>query len=184
MLEAIARHKCKKIWLLTFVGIWLAGCSPLPTGSISSNTIAVEPTSSPTPQFRGQMLPISARVAIAGKIINLEVTQTPSQQALGLMYRTSLPDERGMLFEFKPPQTVSFWMKNVKIPLDMIFLRQGVVRAIAANVPPCSQDPCPNYGPHPSIDQVIELRGGSAADLGLRVGDRLTVQFLPNSSPP
>lgn len=175
-----------KIGLGMLLGIWLIGCSPsVPTASITDNTIAVkQATPSPTPQFRGQMLPISAIATIAGKTINLEVTRTPEQQALGLMYRTSLPDDRGMLFEFNPPQPVSFWMKNVKIPLDMIFLRQGVVRAIANQVPPCNANPCPSYGPNTPIDQVIELRGGRASQLGLRVGDRITVQFLPNRSPP
>ncbi|MFB2976616.1 DUF192 domain-containing protein [Microseira sp. BLCC-F43] len=168
------------------LGIWLAGCSPWVSNTSGiGNAIALgEATPSPTSQFRGQMLPISAQATIAGKTINLEVTRTPEQQALGLMYRTSLPDDRGMLFEFNPPHPVSFWMKNVKIPLDMIFLRQGVVRAIAANVPPCNAIPCPTYGPNTPIDQVIELRGGRASQLGLRVGDRITVQFLPNSSPP
>ena len=168
------------------LGIWLAGCSPWVSNSSEKvNAIAIpQATPSPTSQFKGQMLPISARATIAGKVINLEVTRTPEQQALGLMYRTSLPDDRGMLFEFNPPQPVSFWMKNVKIPLDMIFLRQGVVRAIASQVPPCNTNPCPSYGPSTPIDQVIELRGGRASQLGLRVGDRITVQFLPNSSPP
>ncbi|HAZ46071.1 MAG TPA: hypothetical protein DDW76_02385 [Cyanobacteria bacterium UBA11369] len=168
------------------LGIWVAGCSPWASNSSSNNNAIAIPqaTPSPTSEFRGQMLPISATATIAGKTINLEVTRTPEQQALGLMYRTSLPDDRGMLFEFNPPQQVSFWMKNVKIPLDMIFLRQGVVRAIAANVPPCNANPCPSYGPNTPIDQVIELRGGRASQLGLRVGDRIGVRFLPNSSQP
>lgn len=168
------------------LGIWLVGCSSwLSNSSENGNTIPIgQATPSPTSQFRGQMLPISAQATIAGRKINLEVTRTPEQQALGLMYRTSLPDDRGMLFEFNPPQRVGFWMKNVKIPLDMIFLRQGVVRAIASQVPPCNTNPCPTYGPNTPIDQVIELRGGRASQLGLRVGDRITVEYLPNSSPP
>lgn len=174
-----------KIGLGMLLGIWVISCSPaVPNISATSNPIVVaQATPSPAPQFRGQMLPISAQATIAGKTINLEVTRTPEQQALGLMYRTALPDDRGMLFEFYPPQPVSFWMKNVKIPLDMIFLRQGVVRAIASAVPPCNTNPCPTYGPNTPIDQVIELRGGRAAQLGLRVGDRVTVRFLSNSSP-
>jgi uncharacterized protein len=166
----------------TVLGICLVGCASTPSLSTIDNSIAQrQPSPSPTP-FLGQMLPISAQATIAGQVINLEVTQTPQQQALGLMYRTSLPDNRGMLFRFEPPQPVSFWMQNVKIPLDMIFLRQGVVQAISSNVPPCTANPCPSYGPNTTIDQVIELRGGRAAELGLKVGDRVTIQFLPNQS--
>jgi hypothetical protein len=126
-----------------------------------------------------QSLPVSAQVKVADRVIQLEVAETPDQQAKGLMYREQLPDDRGMLFPFEPPRTVSFWMKNVRINLDMVFLRQGQVKAIAANVPPCTAEPCPFYGPREAIDQVIELRGGRAAELGIRVGDRLIVQPTP-----
>lgn len=145
---------------------------------------------SPTPQATptGQFLPIGAIALIAGQKIELEVTRTPEEQAMGLMYRTSLPANRGMLFEFDPPRPVRFWMKNCKMALDMIFLREGVVQAIEANVPPCTTDeqPCPTYGPDEKtkIDQVIELRSGRAAELGLKVGDPVSVQFLPASQLP
>jgi uncharacterized membrane protein (UPF0127 family) len=108
------------------------------------------------------MLPISAQAEMAGQRISLEVARTLQEQATGLMYRTSLADDRGMLFSFDPPQPVNFWMKNVKISLDMVFLRDGEVIEIAANVPPCTTSPCPTYGPQSLIDQVIELRGGTS----------------------
>lgn len=126
----------------------------------------------------GQMLPITAQVEIGGEQISLEVARTREQQAMGLMYRTSLAPNRGMLFAFNPPQPTNFWMKNTKIPLDMVFLRNGEVKAIAPNVPPCTADPCPSYGPGVLIDQVIELPGGRAAELGLKVGDQLNITFL------
>lgn len=140
---------------------------------------------SSSPTDLGQMLPISAQVLIGGKQISLEVAKTPEQQAMGLMYRTSLADDRGMLFSFNPPQPVGFWMKNTKIPLDMIFLRNGEVKAIESNVPPCNATPCPTYGPREElIDQVIELGGGEAAVLKLKVGDRLTIKFLNDKTDP
>lgn len=129
---------------------------------------------------QGQVLPISAQVEIAGQMIRLEVARTRQQQSMGLMHRPPLPDDRGMLFSFESARPVSFWMKNTPSPLDMIFLRNGEVKAIAANVPPCEADPCPTYGPERAvlIDSVIELRGGRAAELGLEVGDRVEIQFL------
>jgi hypothetical protein len=90
-----------------------------------------------------------------------------------------------MLFPFDPPRPASFWMKNTLIPLDMIFLRNGEVKAIEADVPPCTTTPCPSYGPDQiEIDQVIELRAGRAAELGLKVGDRVNIKFLGGNTAP
>lgn len=138
-------------------------------------------SNSPAQTSLGQTMPISAKAIVAGQEIQLEVAQTPQQQEMGLMYRTSLAANRGMLFPFNPPQPINFWMKNTLIPLDMVFLRNGVVQGIARNVPPCTSDPCPTYGSG-TVDQVIELRGGRAAELGLKVGDRVTIQKLDAST--
>lgn len=156
------------------LGVLLLGCSLVP---------AVPPTQTLGSQAEaavnsGQTLPVSAQVIVAGRTIGLEVARTQQQQAMGLMYRTVLADDRGMLFQFQPPQPVKFWMKNTLIPLDMIFLQNGKVEAIAAAVPPCTEEPCPTYGPNTAVDQVIELRGGRAAELGLKVGERIKVKFL------
>ncbi len=95
------------------------------------------------------------------------------------MYRTSLAADRGMLFVYEPPQTVSFWMRNTKIPLDMVFLRDGQVKLLKVNVPPCSTNSsCPIYETHTAIDQVIELQAGRAAQLGLKIGDRVSIKFF------
>ena len=121
----------------------------------------------------GQLLPISVNTILGDRAIGLEVAKTPQEQATGLMFRTELPDDRGMFFPIEPARNVRFWMKNVLIELDMIFLREGVVQAIIPNVPPCLSETCPNYGPDVPVDGVIELRGGRAAQLGLKVGDRI-----------
>ncbi len=147
--------------------------------SCSAPTPAVSPPPSAQVQMpvSGQTLPISAQAVIAGRKIELEVARTQQQQAMGLMHRTTLADNRGMLFPFESPQPVRFWMKNVRIPLDMIFLQDGKVKAIAPSVPPCKTEPCPTYGPNTAVNQVIELRGGRSAELGLKVGDRVKIEF-------
>jgi len=121
----------------------------------------------------GQILPISVNTIVGDRALGLEVAKTPEEQAIGLMFRTELPDDRGMLFPIAPARNVRFWMRNVLIELDMVFLREGVVQAIIPNVPPCFSETCPNYGPDVPVDGVIELRGGRAAELGLKVGDRI-----------
>jgi uncharacterized protein len=171
---------------LLLLNIGLTGCS-MPTAatsyppkpSVSTPRLDSAPPAPKTEQ-QGQQLPISARMNIGGQIIELEVARTSAEQSMGLMYRMELQDNRGMLFPFSPPRPVRFWMKNVSISLDMVFLRDGEVKEIVENVPPCTSDPCPVYGPPHSvaIDRVIELRGGRAAELGLQVGARLDIEFL------
>ena len=128
----------------------------------------------------GQLLPVTAIAEMNGETFELEVTETPQERSLGLMFRSALPDNRGMLFSFDPPRQTSFWMKDVPVPLDMVFLRQGEVIAITDSAAPCATEPCPTYGPRGQlIDQVIELRGGRAAEIGLQPGDTVTIRPLP-----
>jgi uncharacterized protein len=97
---------------------------------------------------------------------------------MGLMFRPALPDDRGMLFPMNPPRQVQFWMRNVPVALDMVFLYEGKVKRITT-APPCPDDQmrCPTYGPITLVDQVLELRAGRAEELNLKVGDRITIQF-------
>ncbi|NJK28659.1 MAG: DUF192 domain-containing protein [Acaryochloridaceae cyanobacterium CSU_3_4] len=171
-------------WLGVVAGVLMLGCQPLPS-STATDAAPSPPSVKPAmtvPSAPGQRLPITAEAIIKNQLVALEVAQTPQQQAIGLMGRNILGDNQGMLFPFDPPRSVSFWMKNVWIDLDMIFLRKGKVFAIEHRVPPCQNTPCPTYGPKgATIDQVIELRGGRAAELGIQVGDRISIQSLsPN----
>jgi uncharacterized protein len=158
------------------LSVFLMGCSPPTTAKPPANT-SVPPASAPV--SAGQKLPISAQAIVPnGTKIQLEVAQTPKQQEIGLMNRTSLPDNQGMLFKFPSPQPVRFWMKNTLIPLDMVFLQNGVVKYIQTSATPCTSDPCPTYGPNTPIDTVIELRSGRSSELGLKVGDSIKVNPL------
>lgn len=155
------------LFVLAWVGMpWGWGCS-------RPETISVEPAGN-----GAQVLPVTARAVMGGETIDLEVARSPEQQRLGLMYRNALPKTRGMLFVFDPPRPVRFWMKNVNLSLDMVFLRGGEIQAIFERVPPCSADPCPTYGPPSEVDGVVELAGGRAAELGLNIGDSLAIEFL------
>jgi uncharacterized protein len=122
-----------------------------------------------------QKLRATAKLIVNSTTILLEEANTPQEQQIGLMMRTSMPTNHGMAFNFNPPVPARFWMKNTLIPLDMLFVRAGKIKNIQANVPPCKADPCPNYGPDNGelIDRVIELNAGEAKKLGLKVGDSI-----------
>jgi uncharacterized protein len=167
------RQSCLPAWApLLCLTLLLCSCS-----SPSPHTAqAADPQMASQRLAHPQQLPLSAQVTIGNQTIALEVAKTPEQQEIGLMNRTALPDNQGMLFVFEPARPVGFWMKNTLIPLDIVFLHEGVVQMIAPAAP-CQADPCPTYQPTGLIDQVIELRQGRAQELGLKVADRLTVQF-------
>ncbi|MEL6603784.1 MAG: DUF192 domain-containing protein [Cyanobacteria bacterium J06614_10] len=162
----------------------LVGCS-MPDGPNPDDPdrTAEAPPPEITLNGPGQLLPITAMATIRSEQFELEVAETPSQQSLGLMFRSALPSNRGMLFPFGAPRRASFWMKDVPVPLDMVFIRASEVVAIAAEVPPCPALPCPSYGPDAElVDQVLELRSGRAAELGLQPGDRIEIQMLADPS--
>jgi hypothetical protein len=104
----------------------------------------------------------------------LELAQTDAERALGLMFRDTLPGDRGMLFVFSADDVYPFWMKNTFIALDLIWLSAaGEVVEVKAAVPPCRLDPCPSYEPARSGRAVLEVNAGVAAAHSLRPGVRV-----------
>lgn len=107
----------------------------------------------------------------------VEIADDDQERAQGLMYRKSLAPDRGMLFDFKTERSVSFWMRNTYIPLDMIFIRaDGRIRSIARNTTPMSDQGVPSGGP---VRAVLEIPGGRAAQLGVLPGDRVVHRIFP-----
>jgi uncharacterized membrane protein (UPF0127 family) len=103
--------------------------------------------------------------------LKVEVARTPAQQERGLMFRDSLPPDGGMIFPFKPPVQASFWMKNTKIPLDMIFIRgDGTISGIAYMTTPYSLEPVISGEP---VVAVLEIAGGRAKQLGIEVDNKV-----------
>ncbi|WP_417782471.1 DUF192 domain-containing protein [Terasakiella pusilla] len=102
---------------------------------------------------------------------NVEYAITQEEKAKGLMFRNSLGPREGMLFVYQSPTTVTMWMKNTPISLDMFFInRRGVIRYIEEKTQPNSTRHIDSRG---KISAVLELRGGSAEDFGIKVGDRV-----------
>ena len=138
------------------VKLWLGG---------ASSEEAVETGELPT-----------ANVVLNGQPYTVELAQSQAERSRGLMNRTSLGQDRGMLFIGERTGPISFWMKNTLIPLDIIFLdEQWKVVGLHSNVPPCEADPCPTYpSPAPAM-HVLEINAGQAQALGVELGVALSV---------
>ena len=111
----------------------------------------------------------------SGKVVQVEVMVKDEDRAMGLMFRPSLPLDRGLLFVFDQPDFHGFWMKNCRFAIDMVWLDEDrKVVHVAEAVPPCKADPCPVYEPLRKASYVVELNAGQArrekAVLGASVG--------------
>ena len=108
----------------------------------------------------------------------VEIADNDASRERGLMFRKSLAPDAGMLFDFKSPQDVAFWMKNTLIPLDMLFIDEhGVVVNVAANATPLSEVNIPSAAPALG---VLEIRGGRAAEIGVKPGDVVHERIFAN----
>jgi uncharacterized protein len=108
------------------------------------------------------------------RAFTVEIARSSMEQAKGLMFRTELADNAGMIFPLAEPRVASFWMKNTVIPLDIIFIRSnGTIESIAENTVPYSTAPVEAGEP---VAAVLELRGGLTAELGITAGDKVRWQ--------
>lgn len=132
---------------------------------------------------RPQKLPIGATFTKNNQTLRLEVARKPSELSKGMKFRKSIPENTGMLFVINRPEPIRLWMKDTYIPLDMVFIRDGVVNQIVRNAVPCKTKPCPAYGGKFPSNQIIEMPAGKAAHLGIEVGDKINIRFneLPSN---
>ena len=155
-----------------------------------SRTVAVRLTGVALAMAAAWALPARAQYSAAGRaeavfpdktVVALEVARTEPERSRGLMFRTSMPEQAGMIFLFERPGVYPFWMKNTLISLDMFWTdTTGKVVWIAESVPPCQADPCPEYPPKAVASYVIETNAGFAKRHAVKVGDVVTLRKLPN----
>ena len=155
-------------YLLGAIALVLAACSPGASDAAPQSTQAapaVHPVSG---------LPVVPLKVTSGSKVHqfrVELARTPQEQAKGLMFRTEMGPDEGMIFPFDPPRGASFWMRNTVIPLDLIFVApDGRISNIAANAIPYDETPLYSDG---EAKAVLELNGGRAAELGINPGDRV-----------
>lgn len=109
-----------------------------------------------------------------GQKIIAELAVTPWERQQGLMFREELTAEQGMLFVFEEDGLYSFWMKNMKFPLDILWLDKNKrIVHIEENVPPCTTEPCPSYTPSLPARYVLELKAGSVQSHSLKLFQKI-----------
>jgi uncharacterized membrane protein (UPF0127 family) len=111
-----------------------------------------------------------------GQRIQAEVVSRQEDIMRGMMFRDSLAPDRGMLFIHVQPGAYTYWMYQVRIPLDILWMSTDRrIVEISPDTPPCqtAASQCPTYGGHNTARYVLELAGGMAKKYGLRTGDQL-----------
>jgi hypothetical protein len=99
----------------------------------------------------------------SGSVLQVEVMVKDEDRAMGLMFRPSLPRDRGMLFVFESTDFHGIWMKNCRFPIDILWLdEERKIVHVAEAVPPCKAEPCPVYNPLRRAAYVVELNAGQA----------------------
>ncbi len=136
-----------------------------------------EPTG-PQPELPKEKLVITGHDGVA-HVFQVEMAIKPEQQITGLMFRPSVPDDGGMLFDWGTPRDSQMWMRNTLAPLDMVFINQdGTIRSIAEDTVPESLAVIDSRGP---VRATLELAAGTTARLGIRVGDKVAQRIFGNA---
>ena len=117
-----------------------------------------------------------SKITINNHIFNLEIASTSLEKSIGLMHRTQLNKDTGMLFIFENEKPQSFWMKNTLIPLDLIFINSNNnIVDIKHNFQPCNSDPCETYTSSQPASYVLEINGGLVKDLNIEIGQQVNI---------
>ena len=143
-----------------------AACTPQ---SASSGSVA--PALAAHPVSGLKVIPLTVTTSTKLHRFRVELARSEAEQSKGLMFRTAMGADEGMIFPMSPPRQSTFWMKNTVIPLDIIFIGSDRrILNVAANTVPYSEEQLPSVG---AAAAVLELNGGSAAQLGIGPGDRV-----------
>ena len=135
-----------------------------------------EPTG-PQPELPKETLVIVTRDGVQ-HLFHVEMALTTEQQTVGEMFRPHIPEDEGMLLDWKIPRESNMWMRNTVAPLDMIFINaDGTIHSIAENTVPESLAVISSRGP---VRATLEVAAGTAARLNIRVGDKVRQRIFGN----
>ena len=163
--------------LTTGAIVFLTGCSALSlhgdaTDAQSHSAVESTPSSDRLKRSVGLLTGV---VRIGDHAFRVEIAATARDRARGLMDRESLAPDSGMLFVYETPQTVSFWMRNTPIPLDVGFIRPDLTISSIMTMKPFSTD---TYLSTEPVQFALELAAGEFARRGIRVGDTVVINGI------
>jgi uncharacterized protein len=117
----------------------------------------------------------TALVSVGGENIIATLSTTPESQSKGLAIKDSIKQNEGMLFIFKSAQKYSFWMKDMKFPIDILWIdSSGKIVHIEKNLQPCVfLLPCPSYSPHDDSLYVLEVISNFTNKFDIKIGDQV-----------
>ena len=149
--------------------IALAACSPQSGGAQATPAVESSAAAANHPVSGLKVIPLIVESKGKTHRFKVELAASPKEQQQGLMFRTEMGPNEGMIFPSVPQSERSFWMKNTPLPLDIIFVgTDGRILNIAANTPPYTLESVHSAG---ATSGVLELIGGRAAELGIAPGD-------------
>ena len=149
----------------------LSACSPGASEGAAAQAASPAAETARHPESGLRIIPLTVTHDGKRQEFRVELAQSRYEQAKGLMFRTAMGADEGMLFPMDPPRPASFWMKNTVIPLDIIFIGSDRrILNIAANAVPYSEKNLDSDG---LAAAVLELNGGRAAELGIAPGDKV-----------
>ncbi len=122
--------------------------------------------------------PLQTTVTIRGTTYAVDVAVTPKEKEIGLGFRDSLEQDRGMLFVFDTKALHPFWMRNMRFPIDILWIDDRTIVDISKHVPPSDKPvgQLPIYHPAKPVDKVLELAAGQADVHGIAVGDMVIIK--------
>ena len=165
--------------------VGLAAICAVAVGACGTDGSPVGGTPTPAPGPTPQAIDERVGVRFASATLRAEVADAPREWAIGLMHRTSLGADEGMLFVFDTERSGGFWMKDTLIPLSIAFMRStgdGTYEVVdVLDMQPCppgssTYPDCPSYTPTSSYDAALEAGAGWFADAGIGSGDSATVE--------
>lgn len=149
-------------------GLALAACSPVGAAQDAPPAPGVAEAAALDPDSGLQLIDVTIVSGTERHSFVTELADSNAAQARGMMFRTEMGDDEGMLFPSYTPQVRSFWMKNTPLPLDIIFIGPDNRIANIAKGVPYSTDSVGSNGP---AIAVFEIRGGRSEELGIKPGD-------------
>lgn len=119
----------------------------------------------------------TSTVTIKDQTFKVSVAETEEDKQKGLSGRASLPLNEGKLFMFDKPGAYTFWMKNMKFPIDIIFINGDTIVSITENAPPATKGDAPVYQPTAPSDKVLEISAGLSQKYNFKSGDKVTFEI-------